>query len=405
MYIVIDAKEAFSIALIDSRCIEFIWRTNERFNLRNSFNLQGCSGFFLRSSHTHLNFLSRCWSMVKGHKLFILTLLFGTPCPLYSLLGQNHTDSVTNLIDQGRHFYYSHNYAQALPLHKQALAMKPNSVEALLELGWTLFDMGEYLGSLEATNEGTYYPSNLTENLYALISLNYYFNLGLATNDFEFSRRTEEEIEQYKEYSRKRPDGHDRFLRLGITYISHGDTANGFESIYQSIRLRPDFPQAHLMLAKLYDRSNMKKEAAMAYALSLFHHNRVPYARRSITLLENTLFGNGGPDAYESPSIQPSGKITAFSEALSHVIESYSSEHKQAMNYYVPWFRGIRGNDLFEPFVRYIYTGANVPANESWLAENRNSIDSLLSYAKTYQWPAVDTVSAITSSQTGNGSD
>ena len=107
---------------------------------------------------------------------------------------------------QGNELYDQTIYGQALPQYKQAALLAPDRIEPLVNLGNTRYQLGDYLGAIEA-------PKDLLKAADPRIQALIYYNQGNAyyrMNEFQ------QAIDSYKETLRRTPGDLDAKYNLEL---------------------------------------------------------------------------------------------------------------------------------------------------------------------------------------------
>ncbi len=316
--------------------------------------------------------------------LFFL-IVEGLLTPLYS----QDTSSVTvsSLIEQGQQQYFSHHYREAVALYKQALAISAQNPQALYELAWAYFDLAEYPHSLEAATEATLYPSILMDELYALIGANYYYTMTVAVYESELDGRTDEEVRVFKQRAQQAEDGSLRLFKLGLTYMTSGEVKKAIATYIESLQLNPDYPEAHLELAKALDYEGHYEIAALAYSYGLFLNPTMPFASRILVRMENCLAKANLPKKPFSPHIVPEGTPKGLATTLPAIIDRIAQQNNPAVQYYLPWFKELADSSYLESFGNYLYQGQDKAAYAQWQGKEATKLQVLLDWANLFSWP------------------
>lgn len=107
---------------------------------------------------------------------------------------------------KGNELYEQSIYGQALPQYQQAALLAPDRIEPQVNLGNTRYELGDYLGAIEA-------PKDMLKNADPLTQATIYYNQGNAyyrMNEFQ------QAIDSYKETLRRAPDDVDAKYNLEL---------------------------------------------------------------------------------------------------------------------------------------------------------------------------------------------
>ena len=123
----------------------------------------------------------------------------------YSLTGCGEP-SASDYVQQGNTLYAEEKYGMALQEYKEAVLLAPDRPEPQINLGNTRYQLGDYLGAIEA-------PNSVLEDADPATQALIYYNQGNAhfrMNEFDAA------IEAYKQTLRRTPDDQDAKYNLEL---------------------------------------------------------------------------------------------------------------------------------------------------------------------------------------------
>lgn len=323
--------------------------------------------------------------------IFLIFLIVeGLLTPLYSQ--DTSSVAISRLIEQGQQQYFSHHYSEAVAIYKKALAISAQNPQALYELAWAYFDLAEYPKSLEAATEATLYPSSLMDELYGLIGANYYYTMTVAVYEIELEGRTDEEVMVFKQRAQQADDGSLRLFKLGLTYTTSGEIEKAVVAYIQSLQLNPDYPEAHLELAKALDYEGHYEIAALAYSYGLFLNPTTPFASRILVRMENCLVKADLQKETFAPRIIPEDTPTKFATTLPTIIKRITQQNNPAARYYLPWFQKLADSSYLELFGAYLYQSQDEAAYTQRQVKEQARLQELLDWAKVFAWPTPEPI-------------
>lgn len=299
----------------------------------------------------------------------------------------NDSGEVAGLIEQGRQFYFRHRYPEAVDLYRRALERSPQNVAALYELAWAYFETGEHTRSLEAATEASMNASEHIDGIYALISLNYYYTMTVATFEVELNERTAEEVVGFRKAARTAEDGDERLFRLGLTYTARNEPGPAVAAYIEALQVRPEHADAHWELGKCFEGEGKYSLAVMAYTQALLNAPEGVFAARILTMLENALARAGGDTTIVLTT--PQGKPSALARRLKEVTakpDTRSLADTAACNHYLPWFRGAIDGGYQDALANSIYRIVNHGDARKWTESHREQLDRFLAWSGTFRW-------------------
>jgi tetratricopeptide (TPR) repeat protein len=145
------------------------------------------------------------------------------------------------------------NYRQAIELFKSAIEIKPDVLEAYVNLGFCYRAIGD--------NENqVYYFRKAWELSPDSADINY--NLGLAYSD---SKMYEKAIERFNKVAELNPSSKEAYFSIGTAYYKLSKYANAAEAFKKAVDLSPDWLEARLNLGSCYLKTGDVKGATTQF--------------------------------------------------------------------------------------------------------------------------------------------
>lgn len=298
--------------------------------------------------------------------------------------GCRSTQSIPELLADGRLHLFRNRPDAALSLFTCVLQRDPHNVQALYESAWAYFDMMEFTESLESATEATLYESTMFDQLYALISANYYYDMIVAVYEIQLEERSQEEIAMYKQLSFEAPDGVDRFFKLGVGYRVRGESDSAVVALLNALKLDPAYGNAHLEVAGVLERTARPAEAGLAYARALALGVETPFADRIVARLENCLHRFDGSDS--AVATHPRESVSWIAERLSR-LGRLPDDGSELRGYYGPWMWELESAGHLTALAERIYTSyGNRPISTEFEVDQ----EALRIWDQLYQWPGAE---------------
>lgn len=326
--------------------------------------------------------------MVRSFLACSVALPFFLICTAAARCRGNDTGAVDSLIEQGRQSYFRHRYTEAIDLYRRALERSPQNVSALYELAWAYFETGEHTRSLEAATEASMNASEHIDGIYALISLNYYYTMTVATFEVELDERTAEDVAGFRKAARTAEDGDERLFRLGLTYIARHEPGPAVTAYIEALQVRPEHADAHWELGKHFEGEGKFSLAVMAYSQALFNAPEGVFATRILTMLENAVARARG-DTTTVPTT-PQGNPSMLARQLKEATmkpDPRSLADTTACNHYLPWFRAMIANNHQEALANYIYRIIDHRDARKWTESHQEQLNRFLTWSGAFHWP------------------
>lgn len=282
--------------------------------------------------------------MIPSRNFFspvLALLLLLTVGSTLSVLAQTTpaNDSALTLLQEGRRMNFSHRYPEAVELCRRSLELMPHNAEAIYELAWAYFEMGEFITSTEIASEGTLYPTNLIEEIYALINDSYIRSITLAIFEQQLDQRTDEEVGQFirNSLADTMGEGPNSLYQLGFTYYDRRDTAKALTAYTHCLSAEPSYWGAHRAIGLINDVRGRDREAALAYAFIVAGAEEYPYTVRVAAMLQNALESIDGMS--DSIVIAVTDDHPRLARRLSSLASLTAPTDSLTAALYIPWLR------------------------------------------------------------------
>jgi protein O-GlcNAc transferase len=165
--------------------------------------------------------------------------------------------SIDQLLETAKEHHKAGRRAEAEPLYRRYLAMKPGSAEAAHLLGYMTFEMGKGEAGLELIRRAiALEPDNAQ----------YLCNLGAVQAHL---MRHEEALESLRKALAIRPDFPEAWFNVGTSQFARQKIPESMEAFRKAIACRPNYPDAYNNLANLLVIEGRLEEAIAAYQQAL----------------------------------------------------------------------------------------------------------------------------------------
>jgi protein O-GlcNAc transferase len=165
--------------------------------------------------------------------------------------------SIDQLLETAKDHHRAGRYADADPLYRRYLAMKPDSAEAAHLLGYLTFEMGKTEAGVELIRRAIALDPNKAE---------FYCNLGVLNSHLQ---RHEEALEALRKALSIKPDFPEAWYNLAGPLFARQKIPETIEAYRKAISLRPNYPDAYNNLANVLVIEGRLEEAITAYQQAL----------------------------------------------------------------------------------------------------------------------------------------
>jgi protein O-GlcNAc transferase len=165
--------------------------------------------------------------------------------------------SFDQLLETAKDHHKARRFAEAEPLYRRYLAMKPDSHEAAHLLGYMVFEAGRPEPALELIGRAIAMAPEKAE---------YHCNLGVVLSRI---MRQEEAIESLKKALSLKRDFPEAWYNLAGAYVFRGKAPEAIDAYQQAISQRPTYADAFNNLANVFVSEGRFEEAIAAYQQAL----------------------------------------------------------------------------------------------------------------------------------------
>jgi tetratricopeptide (TPR) repeat protein len=148
---------------------------------------------------------------------------------------------------------YQHlkDFNSAIEAYNKALAIKPDYVEAHINLGSAFKEQGRLEEAIEAYNKALAIKPDYAEA---------YNNMGVALKE---QGKLEEAIEAYNKALAIKPDYAEAYSNIGSALTEQGELEEAIEAYNKALAIKPDYAQAWLNGAEALEKWNKLKELGL----------------------------------------------------------------------------------------------------------------------------------------------
>jgi tetratricopeptide (TPR) repeat protein len=317
------------------------------------------------------------------------------------------------LYDQGK-------YDDAIARYEQVLKNNPENVVAIYELAQTYQAKKEFQKAIDLAVKATQYNAPSLPQTYMLIG-----------NVLDINGQPQQALDMYKRgLALNQPNSGGLYVNMGATYSSSlKDVASAKAAYKQGALADPNFAGNHLQLALIYSAQGLKTPVLMAFGRFLVLE---PNSQRTAaayngwrSMLDNRPTPNpqpGTPLYTYTTSSQQTGEgdqkrldaalvsskeaaagagksqIQLLVDQVDNLFGTYASmqpgEDKDTFlwKYYIPYAIDMKQKGYVEPFVYFANQRVNMPGVRDWLTANSDKVNAFLLWARTYKWPAKNSV-------------
>ncbi|MBO0930632.1 tetratricopeptide repeat protein [Fibrella aquatilis] len=158
---------------------------------------------------------------------------------------------------KGFEAYENGHSKEAINAYGQAIALRPDHVNAHNAIGVIYYEQGHYKEAIEAYQTAINYQANLSFALH---------NLGAV---YIMQGQYEKAIEAFKTAIHYQPDYANAHKSLGIAYKNQGHYEKAIEAYQTAIEYHPDYADAYYSLGNVYKDQEHHKEAVEAYQAAI----------------------------------------------------------------------------------------------------------------------------------------
>jgi tetratricopeptide (TPR) repeat protein len=317
------------------------------------------------------------------------------------------------LLREGNALHDRGDYEGAIAKYRQILALDPGNPQALYETAYSLYAEKKLDAALEAARQGLQRPSPIAAAIDMLI--------GNIEDDRHEPARA---IEAYKAGIAANPTMRLLHFNLGLAYLGQSDFTKARAALEAELDLFPSHASSHYYLGRAYLRSGYRAPALLAFARFLVLEPGSARSTQALAWIDELYAagtqndGQGNvcitldstpkdegdfstidlliPMAQASgPEIARAGGREAEPREVRRLVDvlravgGLSPEDASAgfaSRHYVPYFAGLRAQDLTEAYAYYALQASKDPAMSEWVAKNRKSVERLLTWSSAYRW-------------------
>ena len=323
--------------------------------------------------------------------------------------------SVPALIKEGTQLHDRGEFDAAIGKYREALALDPESVDAVYEMAFSFYAKKDLKSSLENALKAAEKPSSLRAAAFVLIG-----------NIYDDQKEPRKALEAYEAGLRDNPNVPLLHFNIGVTLRGLGNLAKARASFERALELRPDHPGSHYWLGRTYLDEAYRVPALLALSRFLVLEPATPRSAAAIGWINGIFLTgvkkgkNGNSEiTIDSNAKKDEGDFTAadlmisLAEVSGDVVAKTSGKAERphevqrlgdlltvvgevgpegartgfAARYYVPYFAGLKGQDKIDAFAYYVLQ-SNPAATSEWLQVNKRSVDRMLAWSRDFRWTA-----------------
>jgi tetratricopeptide (TPR) repeat protein len=326
-----------------------------------------------------------------------------------------HPGVIPALIKEGTRLHDREDFDGAIGKYREALAIDPENVEALYEMAFSYYAKKDLKSSLENALKAAEKPSSLRVALYVLIG-----------NIYDDQKEPRKALDAYETGLRDNPNVPLLHFNIGVTHRGMGNLAEARASFERALELKPDHPGSHYWLGRTYLDEGYRVPALLALSRFLVLEPTTPRSATAIGWIDGVFHAgvkkgkDGGTQiTLDSNTKKDEGDFTAtdlmisLAEVSGDVIAKEAGKAERthdvqrlgdlltvvgevgpegprtgfAARYYVPFFSGLKGQDMIDAFANYVLQSGPAPASE-WLKVNKRSVEKMLAWSRAFRWIA-----------------
>lgn len=226
--------------------------------------------------------------------------------------------------------------------------------------------------------------------------------LFLLAHAYDYLGKADSAIYLYDSIARTYPTENRAYYEKSVVYYQKEDFDKAIPLLQQALMINPYHYRSHAVLGSIYMQQGRLTEAYMACAAALLFTNDINVAGGAITALsaiarqskEITDYYDqrkGTPEVYreideiihaklalnngyEVPSVMGDDEVIRVAHAIMEKISYEQEEQNFAMQYYVPLFKKVYDEKLFDPFILLLFSNYGIETVERYAKKQKRDI-------------------------------
>ena len=182
------------------------------------------------------------------------------------------SDYENSKISEGIELHDKGFLKEAVQCYREVLQLNPDNIQALYEMSYSYFQMGDQENSLKYSLKGMQYRSDLLSQ--------FYMNAG---NSLDIMGKARQAVDIYKRAISIDPAQNMFYYNMGIAWLRLDDLQKAENSFVASLRLNPDHASSHYALADMYMQRGQQIPAILLLCKFLIIE---PNSERSLIALD-----------------------------------------------------------------------------------------------------------------------
>jgi tetratricopeptide (TPR) repeat protein len=318
-------------------------------------------------------------------KLQIIIVLLVTLVQAQTITRPDQTSSRLNqeeqaIIDEGAALHNQGKYEEAVAKYKQILDKNPNNVMVIYKMASSYFAAAKYDDSLKTAMQGSRYKSDYLPQFYMMIG-----------NSLDKLGRTNDAISAFKQAIEILPNNALLHFNLAVPLFNTAAYDEARAHLRTAIQLDPKHGSSHYALGQIYYKQEYRFPCALALFRFLTLEPNSQRSQKALSMLEEnftqkvaaaTPQDEGDFSRYEPmmSSVQSSKEISKRIELLEKLFSGMANDKQKGkfvIDYYFPYFIGLKTNGLVAPFTYYIYQSTDSEASQ-WVKNHPEEVNRLL---------------------------
>lgn len=315
-------------------------------------------------------------------------LIFNICSAQQTTTSQTQTSSRLNqeeqaIVDEGTALHDQGKYDEAIAKYKQVLDKNPNNVLVIYKMASSYFAAAKYDDCIKFATHGSHFKSDYLPQFYLMIG-NSLGKLG----------KTDEAISAFKQALEILPNNQLLHFNLAAMLSNTGAFDEARSHLKTAIRLDPKHASSHFALGQIYYKREYRFPSMLALYRFLTLEPTSQRSQKALSMLEQNVIPAGaapedeGDFAKYEPmmsSIQKSKQQRV--ELLDKLFSGMANEKAPGnfvIDYYFPYFIGVKKNGFVAPFANYIYQSSDPEASQ-WVKDHPDDINRFLQWSASFQ--------------------
>jgi tetratricopeptide (TPR) repeat protein len=312
------------------------------------------------------------------------------------------------VIAEGARLHDRGDYDGAIEKYESVLALNPDDVVAIYELGYSHFARKDYAQALEYARKGVRYVSDLRPQ----------FLLQIASCQDNMGDG-ERAVKTYRKMIKEFPGVPLVHFNLAVTYARQDKRELAKEQLKKELAISPDHRSSHYLLGMLLEEEGYRIPAVLALSRFLILEPNTERSGAALGGLQKLIQAGVSienekkvtlmikPDTRKDEgdfarlelmlSLVAAGlaleenRVEQFCSFFRNLIEVVGREQRKlgfTGAYYIPYFREIKERGYTDAFAYLIHAGSPDGEVGQWLIANEDRVEEFLEWSRDYPWPS-----------------